>query len=412
MSTTQGTNDGPATQEGQAEGPASVHIGGVGMTHFGKFLDRSTSHLTHEAVHEALQDAGVAPERVEVAFVSNAFAGTVHGQESTRGQVWLGDGPVAGTPVFNVENACAGGASALALARTAVAAGEVDVALAVGVEKMTHADPKRSLAAMEGALDQERLGELRASLGLSASESPFMRIYAGFAESYLARSDATVHDFARVAAKSHTHGALNPKAQYRAAMTPEEVLAGRSVVGPLTVPMCAPIGDGAAAAIVVSERVARTLDSSPVRLLAAIVGSGRRGIEGELVTQTARRAFDRAGIRPSDVDVLEVHDAASPAELIVLEELGIASPGEAVTMLRRGDLDLGGRLPVNPSGGLVSKGHPLGATGLAQIVELTDQLRGRCGPRQVPNPRIAVAENAGGYLGPDAAVAAVSVLAR
>lgn len=349
-----------ASQEGRAEGGVSVHIGGVGMTHFGKFLDRSPSHLAHEAVHEALQDSGVPPERVEVAFVANAFAGTVHGQESTRGQIWLGEGPVAGTPVFNVENACAGGASALALARTAVAAGEVDVALAIGVEKMTHADRKRSLAAMEGALDQERLGELRASLGLSASESPFMRIYAGFAESYLARSEATVHDFARVAAKSHAHGALNPKAQYRTAMTPDEVLAGRVVVWPLTVPMCAPIGDGAAAAIVVSERVARTLGSRPVRLLATTVGSGRRGAEeGELVAQTARRAFDRAGIRPSDIDVLEVHDAASPAELIVLEELGIASPGEAVAMLRRGDLDLGGRLPVNPSGGLVSKGHPL-----------------------------------------------------
>lgn len=400
------------TVDREPEGSVSVHIGGVGMTHFGKFLDRSTSDLVNEAVRGALEDAGLAPDRVEVAFVSNAFAGTVHGQESIRGQVWLGDGPVAGTPVFNVENACAGGASALALARTAVAAGDVDVALAVGVEKMTHPDRKRSLAAMEGALDQERLDDLRASLGLGAAQSPFMAIYAGFAESYMARSTATAHDFARVAAKSHAHGALNPKAQRRTAMTPEEVLTARTVVGPLTVPMCAPIGDGAAAAIVVSARVARTLTSNPVRLLAATVGSGRRGVEGELVTQTARRAFDRAGIRPSDVDVLEVHDAASPAELIVLEELGIASPGEAVAMLRRGDLDLGGRLPVNPSGGLVSKGHPLGATGIAQVVELTDQLRGRCGPRQVPDPQVAVAENAGGYLGPDAAVAAVCVLAR
>lgn len=391
----------------------TVYIAGVGMTPFGKFMDRSSGSLVAEVVRDVLSDSGVRPEQVELAYVANAFAGTIHGQESVRGQIWLTGTPIAGVPVFNIENACAGGGSALALARMSIASGEADVALAIGVEKMTHPEAGKALAAMEGALDQERLEELRGSLGLRSGQSPFMRIYAGFAEQYMARSDATPVDFARVAAKSHSNGALNPKAQYRTAMTTEQVLAGRSVSGPLTVPMCAPVGDGAAAVVLVSERVAAGLDRSGlVRLLASVVGSGKHGEEGTLVPATARRAFGRAGVDPADVDVVEVHDAASPAELIALEELGIVGTGEAVHMLRREELALGGRLPVNPSGGLVSKGHPLGATGLAQVAELVDQLRGRAGARQVDGARVAVAENAGGYLGPDAAVAAVSVLAK
>lgn len=390
----------------------TVRIAGVGMTCFGKFLHRSARDLADEAVREAIADAVLDPQRVEAVFVANAFAGTVHGQESIRGQAWLSDGPLAGVPIINIENACAGGGSALALARSAVAAGDAETALAIGVEKMTHPDRSRSLRAMEGALDQERLSDLRAALGLCANESPFMRIYAQFAESYMASSGATAADFARVASKSHANGARNRRAQYRAEMSPEDVLAGRAVAGPLTVPMCAPIGDGAAAVLVVSDTVAAELEGETVRLLASVVGSGRRDAEDRLVPDAARRAFDRAGVAPEDVDVLEVHDAASPAELIALEKLGIVGPGRAVEMLRRGDLELGGRLPVNPSGGLVSKGHPLGATGLAQIVELVDQLRGRCGPRQVEGARIAVAENSGGYLGPGAAAAAVSVIAR
>lgn len=393
----------------------NAHIIGVGMTHFGRFLERGCGSLVVEAVREALTDSGLTGSRVEVAYMANAFGGTVQGQESIRGQVWLADSLVAGVPVYNVENACASGASALSLARTAVVAGEVEVALAVGVEKMTHRDRGRALSAMEGALDQDRLGEVRESLGVdSEAGSPFMSIYAGFAERYMARSDATVQDFAAVAAKSHANGSLNPRAQYRTPMSSEEVLAARAVAGGLTVPMCAPIGDGAAAVVVVSDDVARRAGgSSSVRLLASVIGSGQRGREeGVLVADTGRRAFEQAGIAPHEVDVVELHDAASPAELIVLEELGIARSGEAVELLRRGELGLEGRIPVNPSGGLVSKGHPLGATGLAQVVELVDQLRGRAGARQVSGARVAVAENAGGYLGPDAAVAAVSVLAR
>jgi len=322
--------------------------------------------------------------------------------------VWLDGTPLAGVPVFNVENACASGSSALSLARTAIAAGEAENVLVVGVEKLTHEDKRRSLAVMAGAMDQERLPELRRSLGLTdASASPFMQVYANYARSYMDRSGATAEDFALVAAKSHANGALNDRAQFRKRLTPEEILAARQVAGPLTVPMCAPIGDGAAAAVLTASPPA---PARAVKLLASVVGAGVRGEDDDLVRRTAERAFDKAGVAPEDVDVAEVHDAAAPAEMIVIEELGLVPDGKAVAMVRAGETAIGGRLPVNPSGGLISKGHPLGATGVAQVFELVTQLRGEAGSRQVPRARVAVAENAGGYLGPQPAAAAVSVL--
>lgn len=382
------------------------------MTQFGKFPERSPRSMVREVVEAALADAGLPPNRIEAVYVANVFAASMQGQESVRGQVWLDGTALAGVPVYNVENACASGSTALSLGRTAIAAGEAETVLVLGVEKMTHPDKDRALRVMEGAMDQERLPELRRSLGLDeAGGSPFMQVYSEYARSYMERSGATAEDFARVASKSHANGALNPRAQFRKQLSPEEILAARHVAGPLTVPMCAPIGDGAAAAILTGSSRASAVPRS-VRLLSSVVGAGIRGRDDELVRETARRAFERAGVSPGDVDVLELHDAASPAEMIVLEELGFAGSGDAVGMIRAGDTALGGRLPTNPSGGLVSKGHPLGATGLAQLFELVEQLRGEAGDRQVQGARVAVAENAGGYLGPEAAAAVVSVLAR
>ncbi len=326
-------------------------------------------------------------------YFANVFAASMQGQESVRGQVWLDETPLAGVPVFNVENACASGSTALSLARTAILAGEVENALVIGVEKMTHPDKERALRVMEGAMDQDRLPELRRSLGLDeANGSPFMQVYADYARDYMARSGATAEDFARVASKASGNGALNPRAQFRKRLSPEEILAARNIAGPLTVPMCAPIGDGAAAAVLSGAARVSALPRS-VQLLSSVVGAGRRGRDDQLVGDTARRAFERAGVAPKDVDVLEVHDAAAPAEMIVLEELGIVGPGEAVGLIRAGETAIGGRVPTNPSGGLVSKGHPLGATGLAQIFELVEQLRGEAGDRQVegakwPSPRM------------------------
>lgn len=388
-----------------------VVMAGVGMTRFGKLPDRTPRSLVAEAVAEALDDAGLTGAEVGGVYVANAFGGTLLGQESVRGQVWLSGGPLEGLPTVNVENACAGGGTALALAATAIVAGQTEIAVAVGVEKLTTEERGRAVAAMEGAMDQERLPQLRRSLGVPEGVSPFMRIYAGFAERYLAASDATPRDFALVASKTHGHGVRNPRAQYRTPFTVEEVLEARTIAGPLTLPMCAPLGDGAAAVVLTAGSVRHGDGPPPVRVLAAAVGAGRVGAYGELVPGTAHRAYEQAGVGPEDVDVLEIHDAASPAELIALEELGIAEPSEAVAMVRAGVTTIGGRLPVNPSGGLVSRGHPLGATGLAQVVELADQLRGRAGDRQVADVRIALAENAGGFLDPDAAAAAITILA-
>lgn len=389
-----------------------VRVVGVGMTPFGKYPDRSPRMMVREAVEAALADAEVSPDRIEAVYLANVFAASMQGQESVRGQVWLDGTPLAGVPVFNVENACASGSSAVSLGRTAIAAGEAETVLVIGVEKMTHAERDRALRVMEGAMDQERLPELRRALGMEETGgSPFMQVYADYARSYMARSGATAEDFARVASKASANGALNPLAQFRRALSVEEILAARTVVGPLTVPMCAPIGDGAAAAVLTGSAAAAK-GSRSVRLLSSVVGAGKRGRDDEVVGLTARRAFERAGIGPKDIDVLEVHDAAAPAEMIVLEDLGLAGPGEAVGLIRAGETAIGGRIPVNPSGGLISKGHPLGATGLAQLFELVGQLRGEAGARQVEGARVAVAENAGGYLGPEPAAAAITVLSR
>jgi acetyl-CoA acetyltransferase len=387
-----------------------VVVAGVGMTRFGRFLDRTFASLVTEAVGEALADAGGTADAAGIVYYSNSGAGLIQGQESVRGQHAVRGSGLEGIPLINVENACASGSTAVNQAWLAVAAGQVDVAVAVGAEKLNHADRGRAFAVMTAALDQDRLEEIQADLGDGGTGSIFMDIYARFARRYRERTDATPADFAQVAVKNHAHGALNPKAQYGGVLTVAEVLAARRISGDLTLPMCAPMSDGAAAAVITTPEVAARWGAEPVRLLATVIGAARPGVYGELVPDTARRAYEMAGLGPADVDVVECHDAASPAELIVMEELGLCAPGEAPARLREGATALGGRQPINPSGGLGSKGHPVGATGLGQLVELVDQLRGRCGARQVEGARIGLAENAGGYIGPDAAAASVTIV--
>lgn len=379
------------------------------MTAFGRHTDRPFTSLVGEATAEALRDAGCAADAVQLVYYANSAAGLIQGQECVRGQHAVRGSGLEGVPLINVENACASGSTALNQAWLAVAAEQVDVAIAIGAEKLTHPDKARALAVMSAALDQARLEEVLAEFE-RGSGSVFMDVYAQFAAWYMDRSDATVEDFARIAVKNHAHGALNPKAQYGGQLTVDEVLAARTISGPLTLPMCAPMSDGAAAAVVTTPAIAARWNARPVRLAATTIGSSRPGIYGELVRDTAQRAYKMAGIAPDDVDIVECHDAASPAELIVTEELAFCAPGDAVKLLRTGVTAVGGTLPINPSGGLASKGHPVGATGIAQVVELADQLRGRCGARQVDGARVGLAENAGGYIGPDAAVATVTIL--
>ena len=406
-----------------------VDIVGAAMTRFGKFPDRTIRSLTEEAVTAAMADAGLAPADVGMVFFSNAVAGLLTGQEMIRGQVALRHTGLLGKPIVNVENACASASTAFHLAVAMVASGAIDVALAVGAEKLTHEDKARTFAAIGTAVDLSQLSDLKrltqggaAEPSLAEGPGPggggkrsfFMDIYAASTRDYMRRTGATVEDFAQVAVKSHEHAALNPNAQYRTPVSVEDVLASRTVSDPLTLLMCSPIGDGAAAVVVCSAARARRLSAEPVRVrsCALVSGTDRAGDEPGAVERAAAQAYERAGIGPEDLDVLEVHDAAAPAELISYEELGLCHAGEAPRLLRTGETRLGGSRVVNPSGGLLSKGHPIGATGCGQIVELADQLRGRCGPRQVEGARVALAENGGGFLGNDAAAMVVSVLSR
>jgi acetyl-CoA acetyltransferase len=383
------------------------------MTPFGKFDSATVRSLAVSAVTEALADAGVGSDAVGAVFFANAVAGLLTGQEMIRGQQALRHTGLLGVPIVNVENACASASTAFSLAVSAVASGSVDVALAVGAEKMTHPDKQRAFDAIGTAVDLEALAELRAQFGVGAGQkSFFMDVYASLARAYMEESGATAEDFARVAVKSHDHAALNPRAQFRRPVTVAEVLAGRVIADPLTLLMCSPVGDGAAAVLVASADYARRLGVPGVAVRASVLLSGTDRAAGEpnAVQRAARRAYELAGVGPDEVDVLEVHDAAAPAELIAYEDLGLCERGNGPKLLASGETRLGGRHVVNPSGGLLSKGHPIGATGCAQLVELADQLRGRCGDRQVSGARVALAENAGGFLSADNAATVVTVL--
>lgn len=389
-------------------------VAGVGMTPFGKFPDRGVRSLTEEAVAAALADAGAAVDDVDMVFFGNSMSGLITGQEAVRGQVALRNTGLLGRPVINVENACASGSSAVHLAWLAVASGQCDVALAVGAERLTHADKSVSFKAMESAVDVEELAKLQAALaadGSGGNRSFFMDIYADYARSYMQKSGATPADFADIAVKSHRAGALNPKAQYRDLVTRDQVLASRMIKDPLTLLMCSPIGDGAAAVLVVSEERARKMGCPMVQVRASVLLSGGGDAEiPSVASRAAAKAYEMAGVGPEEVHVVELHDAAAPSELALYEELQLCPAGGGPELLRSGATQLGGRVAVNSSGGLLSKGHPVGASGCAQIVELVDQLRGRCGPRQRQGAKVALADNNGGYVGRDGAAAVVTIL--
>ncbi|HEX3828446.1 MAG TPA: thiolase family protein [Sporichthyaceae bacterium] len=395
-----------------------VVVAGAAMTAFGKFPAATARSLAEEAVRDALADAELAPADVAMVFFANAAAGLITGQEMIRGQVALRHTGLLGAPIVNVENACASASTALYLAVNAVRSGQVEVALAIGAEKMAIPDKARAFAAIGAAVDLDQLDELRAwaaadgAADVVGDRSMFMDVYAALTRAYMARSGATATDFAEVAVKSHEAAKRNPKAQYRNPVTVAEVLASRPVSPPLTLLMCSPIGDGAAAVVVCAPH--RRRGSGPVVKVAASVlvsGMDRGPDEPSAVERAAHLAYEAAGVGPADMDVIEVHDAAAPAELMAYEELGLCAPGDGPKLLQSGHTRFGGPQVVNPSGGLLSKGHPIGATGCAQVVELVDQLRGRCGHRQVPGARLALAENGGGFLGADNAALVVTVLA-
>lgn len=380
-----------------------VHVAGAAMTRFAKQPDRSLKDLVREAVTGTLADANLCAGDVQACYVGNAVAASITGQEMLLGQFTLRPLGIGEVPVFNVENACASASTALHLAWHAVATGTYDTVLAVGAEKMTHTDKARSFAAIGGSVDVDTVPP-----DLPPNRSFLMDLYAEAALRYMANSGATREDLARVVVKNQHHGMRNPAAQYGTTLTIHEVLNAREVVYPFTVPMCSPLSDGAAAVVLAADPRTRP----GVRVLASVVRTAPVG-GGERVTRLAGlAAYETASVGPADVDCLEVHDAAASAELLICEQLGLAAPGDGPALVRTGATRLGGRIPVNTSGGLLARGHPIGATGLAQVVEVVDQLRGMAGARQVPDARIALAHNAGGWHGDDNVVSVVHLFDR
>lgn len=392
-----------------------VYIAGIGMTPFGKMPERTLRSLAEEAVRGAVEDAEADVADVDAVFFGNAVAGLMTGQEMIPGQTALRDTELLGMPIVNVENACASASTAVHLAWLYVASGQAEVALAVGAEKLTHPEKTRAFDAIASAVDVESRDQLHQSMlppgsrGDSGSpHSLFMDIYAHIARQYMDRTGANQTAFAEVAAKNRRHGALNPRAQYRQDVSVEEVLASREVSPPLTLYMCSPISDGAAAVLLCSADYLARRKTAAVRVRASALVSGRD--DGTIAVRASQRAYEAAGLGPADVDVVELHDAAAPAELMLYEELGLCELGEGASLVASGATTLGGRVPTNMSGGLISKGHPIGATGCAQIVEIVEQLRGEAGDRQVEGARIGLTENSGGWLTTEPASATVHVL--
>jgi len=406
-----------------------AYVAGVGMTRFGKQMDKTLKGLAGEAIRLALADAGMDKSALQAAWMGNAAAGVVTGQEMIRGQVALRDMGIGRIPVVNVENACASSSTAFQQACAMVTAGLYDVVLACGSEKLFHEDKARSFAAFTSAVDVEdpdgalhvlermaaEIGEPFDAASAGVNRSIFMDMYSVMARKHMKQFGSTREHFAMVAAKNSYHGSMNPRAQFQDVLSVADVLAARTVVEPLTLPMCSPIGDGAAAVIIVSERKARELGlRSKVRVAAAALVSGWDFTQpGESVgALAAQQAYAAAGLGPDDLSCIELHDASAPSELVAYEYLGLCEPGGSIALIEASATRLGGRIPVNTSGGLLRKGHPVGATGCAQIVELTEQLQGRSGKRQVEGARIALAHNGGGAIGTDAAATVVTILTK
>lgn len=379
----------------------NVVVLGVGMTPFGKHWDKGLKDLGREAIYGAVQDANIELSQIEAAYVGNAVAGLITGQECIRGQVILSEAGLAGIPVINTENACASGSTAFHMAWMAVASGLYDIVLALGVEKMIHQDKNRAFAALKSATDIEQLSSFPGYEGHSGEQSIFMDFYASQAQEHMKKYGTSRETFAKIAVKNSYNGSLNPYAQYQQAQSLEDILQSRVITNPLHLKMCSPISDGAAAAIVCSEKIAKQFTAKPIYVGASVVVSGmqRKNQGWDSVQIAARKAYERADIGPEDLQVIEVHDAAVPGELLAYEQLGLCATGEGGRLVESGDTRICGRIPVNPSGGLISRGHPIGATGIAQIAEVIWQIRGQAGARQIPNqPKVGLTLNEGGTL--------------
>jgi acetyl-CoA acyltransferase len=349
-----------------------------------------------------------------------------------RGEVALRSLGIEGIPIVNVENACATASTAFHLAVNYVKAGAADVALAIGVEKMYSEDKAKMFSAFDGAWDVHDVDNIveqwnNMGDGVEVPEgttsprpySVFMDVYAGLSRMHMREFGTTQRQLAAIASKNHGHSTMNPLSQYTKDFTIDEVLSAAPVTFPLTIPMCSPISDGAAAAIVCNAAGMKKLkdaNARAMRVLATVIRTGSNRPATDLEHHCSRigsqQAYEQAGIGPDDIDVAEVHDASASGEVIETEALGFCAIGDGGVIAERGETTLGGRIPVNVSGGLESKGHPIGATGLGQIYELVTQLRNEAGARQVEGARHAMAQNGGGISGVEEAVVCLTIIGK
>jgi acetyl-CoA acetyltransferase len=376
-----------------------VSVIGVGMVPFGKHNDKTLADLGWPAVKAALKDANVPPARIEAAYCGTALGGMMAGQRI------LGRIGLTGIPVANIENACSSSSTALRQGVMAIRSGEYDVVLVIGVEKLTKFGG--------GTLPlEEEDWEVTQGLVMPA-------LYAMRAQRYMHDFNLTKEQLARVAVKNRGNGVLNPDAQMRKPVTLEQVLESRPVADPFTLLQCCPTGDGAAAIVLCASSIAKEFRSDPVQVLASDLTSGkfvpgfRDMTTPEITTRGAAEAYEEAGVGPKDINVAEVHDAFTIAELIYYESFGFCPRGEAGAFLDSGATAINGRVAVNPSGGLLAKGHPIGATGAAQVVEVVRQLRGEAGPRQVEGAKVGLTHATGGGIsGFDHGACSIHIFAR
>ncbi len=409
-------------------------IGG-GMTTFGKHIDRNLKSMVEEAVTLALKDAGLEKDEIDAAYVGNASQGVLQGQESVRGQVVLHAMGIGGIPIVNLENACASSATALNGAMAMINAGEIECALVLGMEKMYFEDRAIVQRAFTGSMDvevaaesvrrmkeSEKKARAEAEAGdnepkkeKSGQKTVFMDLYGMAARAHMEQYGTTQRQLAAIASKNHFHSSMNPLAQYQQEYSIEEVLASPDVSYPLTRLMCSPIGDGVAAAIVCSPEFAKKRGAATqVEISTCVLGSAR--VTGDRsksnLTLLAEKAYNQAGVGPEDIDLAEVHDATAMGEISSSEGLMLCGLGEGGAFAEAGYSKLGGKLPINVSGGLECQGHPIGATGIRQVVEVYWHLSDKAGKRQVEGAKVGLAQNAGGSTPAGEGALSVTIMKR
>jgi len=376
-----------------------AYVTGAAMIKMGKYPDSSYAGLASPAVLEAFRSANVTPKDIGAVICGHAFGGMLTGQRIVKNT------GIGGVPVINVDNACSGGASAIHVAAKMIQTGQVDTALVIGIDKLTQ------FGGGTLPLVEEDI-EVQQGMVMPA-------LYAMRARRLLHERDATVEDLASVAVKARFHGSLNPYAQFNSETDIEAVLNSRPVADPLTLFQCCPTGDGAAALVLMSEEKAKARASTSMRIAASVIHSGdlavgfRDMLSPEITEQCADDAYEEAGIGPADLDMVEMHDAFTIAELVYYEALRLCPKGESVNLLRSGRTKLGGDLVVNPSGGLIAKGHPVGASGVAQAVEAYWQLTEQAGKRQIEQARFAMTHvTGGGISGLDHGACTIHIFAK